>query len=1403
MTVPDGITAVLAALSDDERVGWGRLASLQWFDQGLFTFVVPPAELSFDRAITSPFIEQALEPGNEVPPRFRIRDAARAAFLDAQSIDIAWLLAQTAGLGAAYFRGAAASEAEDNEAAVEEIRYLAIADPVGALIRLAAFARERFLSGEIGSVIAAASAAMHWRRVHSGLARRNAEARDKLARVADLVHAMAYFYSAPRRDADPMTRARLLQVALARIPAIRAPGEQWLADAGQAIVAAHLGSDQQARSLGSAADDWAFALAAFANRRRLTKQDHDVTFLSNEVISLRSSGTLYLRDNADSTVRPVVIGMLPRSAEATIDSLVARDRREATIPTLTRTETQRLLAVAAAVECAFPEPGHLAANPTTSGDVYQRLDRLRRDIESWLRRDRGRRRSQPPAELIDGQVFAEWVPDTAKDRLRVLLTELEQYVPVIGMFEADSAAVQVVQYQVNIPLSRSPRWSRLSGRTSLSAAVGYVGSAEQLLNIAVPRGLLPLRFASTDFEYQGTAPTGGEVVQTFLQGRLSKAPQAGEWGGSVAGLVVTYGIGAVARLQVIAAAIVAIIVSVAVFERPSVNLGLGGLTAIGAITAVGGLIELATRFQHRSGVQAASRAALMRPVRLATLMTAVAWALIVCALFAGLVSAGATQMLSGVSIVLGICSALGEAGLFLRDAIDAQRWRRTDTFPIRMGRPITEISPWLPGATGTLDALAEATAPYWAAIAASVRVPVPLPVTWSEIRAAAEPLPGGCGGDSTYIGLAERLTRPSGRRVVVLGGPGSGKTALATLAAHHLSTQLTDAVRPPVPVPVSVLDWHPEEERLDAYAARRILQDFPALRPATVRNRHEVARNLAASVHRGEVVLLLDGIDELPGPARSDIISGIEAAGPNLSVIMTCRTDEYWNATSPAATSLSSAAVIEVEPLEAGDAARALASHRSLESSALLVSELEQNARSEFSTPEMLRLAQVGLAAKPELPHRTSADGTHRETALWLTATAIDLAYRWRPSARRHRSVTADATGAGRWLAFVADTLRRLPAAAEFRWWELYRMRRLPTRLRDATVAGVAGLALSSMNLVRAGAGPGSWLLLLLALAMTVAIGVAPHGDDRDHANAPALIAPDFTVWKALVRAAITASAVAGVLVATGLSRDTYLTLVGASFVGYLAGGLVVSAVLNWLARRHDHDPRTPRGLLHGAFRCTVFGVATPLLSALSGLVIAALVCDIALSWAAITTVVGIALVPMLLGTWGWYHVSRISFAVRGRLPWRLLTFLDDAVDRRLLRRADNGYTFRHRMYRQALAPRWEAGRGQLKMNYAAAEVGRFFRARPNADFNDYQVWKETGVPPSKLYPALQELVAAGWLEERWKEAASAQEPREMTYRLTESGNSWLGPAIAEFDLQHPRLRRARPIEAVTVGGLP
>jgi predicted transcriptional regulator len=115
----------------------------------------------------------------------------------------------------------------------------------------------------------------------------------------------------------------------------------------------------------------------------------------------------------------------------------------------------------------------------------------------------------------------------------------------------------------------------------------------------------------------------------------------------------------------------------------------------------------------------------------------------------------------------------------------------------------------------------------------------------------------------------------------------------------------------------------------------------------------------------------------------------------------------------------------------------------------------------------------------------------------------------------------------------------------------------------------------------------------------------------------------------------------------------------------------------------------------------------------------------------------------------------------------------------------------RRRLARQKAA----TATGGLVMNHAAAEVGRFFRRHPGEEFDDYDVYRGTGLMPSVIYSALQSFVAAGWIEERWQDGDGPGEPRRVYYRLTEGGGSGLGSAVAEH---HEKVRRTAPAESPT-----
>ena len=62
---------------------------------------------------------------------------------------------------------------------------------------------------------------------------------------------------------------------------------------------------------------------------------------------------------------------------------------------------------------------------------------------------------------------------------------------------------------------------------------------------------------------------------------------------------------------------------------------------------------------------------------------------------------------------------------------------------------------------------------------------------------------------------------------------------------------------------------------------------------------------------------------------------------------------------------------------------------------------------------------------------------------------------------------------------------------------------------------------------------------------------------------------------------------------------------------------------------------------------------------------------------------------------WLSYAIARAWFAFLGhRLPWRLLQFLDDALDKEILRRTGSVYQFRHERFRRYLAMKYAAANG-------------------------------------------------------------------------------------------------------------
>ncbi|MEV6346238.1 NACHT domain-containing protein [Actinoplanes sp. NPDC051851] len=179
-------------------------------------------------------------------------------------------------------------------------------------------------------------------------------------------------------------------------------------------------------------------------------------------------------------------------------------------------------------------------------------------------------------------------------------------------------------------------------------------------------------------------------------------------------------------------------------------------------------------------------------------------------------------------------------------------------------------------------------APRWASTARPVAAPAAevLGPDWTAGRALRLRLRGAAAD------LAGALLALPSRRLVVLGAPGSGKSALAT----RLVRDLLDLPGAPVPVLLSLATWQPETQPLGVWLATRIARSYPSCRDA--------AGLLAAA----RILPILDGLDRI-GPAAMPRL-GEYLTGPR-PIVITCRTGAY---ASLIAHPLSRTAVVELEP---------------------------------------------------------------------------------------------------------------------------------------------------------------------------------------------------------------------------------------------------------------------------------------------------------------------------------------------------------------------------------------------------------------------------------------------------------------------------------------------------------
>jgi DNA-binding SARP family transcriptional activator len=357
--------------------------------------------------------------------------------------------------------------------------------------------------------------------------------------------------------------------------------------------------------------------------------------------------------------------------------------------------------------------------------------------------------------------------------------------------------------------------------------------------------------------------------------------------------------------------------------------------------------------------------------------------------------------------------------------------------------------------------LAIAVARQWRAEAVmrSLGRPEPIQLSWSITRrtAALVPLavrrrdprmgavPPNLHGDLSH--LITEFRRLPKRQLVVLGEPGAGKTALAVLLT--LGLLANPEPREPVPVLLPLSSWDPRNEHLYTWFAHKLTEEYPGLGNVAAYGPH-VARRLVTDER---VMPVLDGLDETPPDLQAAAIDAIDlATAGGRPLVVTCRSTEYEEAVLRGGVILSSAMVVEMQPVDIEDAARFLTArqHPGLSGWQPVVEHLRRHPRGPLaqvmSTPLMVDLARTaysGSASDPaelsdamRFPDRASLE-EHLLDAFLPAAYPQQLPRLSSAAGIRPAALLQYEPGqARRWLTFLARHLQS-GRTRDLAWWQL------------------------------------------------------------------------------------------------------------------------------------------------------------------------------------------------------------------------------------------------------------------------------------------------------------------------------------------------------------------------------
>ena len=350
--------------------------------------------------------------------------------------------------------------------------------------------------------------------------------------------------------------------------------------------------------------------------------------------------------------------------------------------------------------------------------------------------------------------------------------------------------------------------------------------------------------------------------------------------------------------------------------------------------------------------------------------------------------------------------------------------------------------------------------------------PWPLPLQWTAAeedladhadvvfkRWPQESTPSGTGPETLSGQLAEAVDlyeRLPGKRLVVLGPPGSGKSVMAMT----LTLALLDTWQPGMQVPVlfPVASWDPSHARLDDWLADYLSENYQL--SGDSRDSRVMGQKLLA----GNMLLpILDGLDEIPEALRPLAIMNLnrelDAAQP---IILTCRTREYREAVETGDV-LTLAAVVELQPLHPATITRYLtettpAGPRAMRWAPVferLSNDPDGALATVLRTPLMVFLTRAIYGDNPRNPAELLGQQFQDLASIenHLLTQLIPATYHDRPHSAEERQFHWQTEDVTSWLTYLAGHGAGA-GRSDLAWWQLERA--VPAAAIDA-VGGLLG----------------------------------------------------------------------------------------------------------------------------------------------------------------------------------------------------------------------------------------------------------------------------------------------------------------------------------------------------------